>query len=79
MSSSIESNFETYMMASPSYVETTTKQIMVLISLVNKSASNKSVSRSANNKTSSRTNSNKIEMATKKTKEKEKKILEGAP
>jgi hypothetical protein len=33
MSNSIESGFETYMMASLSYVETTTKQIMVLIFL----------------------------------------------
>jgi predicted alpha/beta superfamily hydrolase len=66
MSSSIESSFETYMMASPSYVETTTKQIMVLISLVNKGASNKNVHRSVNNKSGSRTNRNKIEMAAKK-------------
>jgi hypothetical protein len=33
MSNSIEFGFKAYMMASPSYVETTTKQIMVLISL----------------------------------------------
>jgi hypothetical protein len=33
MSNSIDSSFDTYMMASPWYVEATTKQIVVLISL----------------------------------------------